>query len=217
MSDLIHYTFAASSAAYRTRIALNIKGLKPREVFVHLVRDGGQQHAAAYKALNPQEMVPTLIDDGVVLGQSLAIIEYLDETHPEPPLLPPDPLGRARVRQIAYAVACDIHPVNNLRIRQYLTKEMGQSPEAVAAWYKHWIDEGFAAIETLLAAPGTGTYCQGDQVTLADICLVPQVANARRFDIPLDAYPEIVRIDAALRELPAFAAAAPEAQPDFGT
>jgi maleylpyruvate isomerase len=217
MADIVHYTFAASSAAYRTRIALNLKGLKPREVYVHLVRDGGQQHAPAYAALNPQEMVPTLIEDGAVLGQSLAIIEYLDETRPEPPLLPRDPLGRARVRQLAYAVACDIHPVNNLRIRQYLAKEMGQGPEAVARWYRRWIDEGFDAIETLLSAAATGRFCHGDSVTLADICLVPQVANARRFDIPLDAYPRIVRIDAELRALPAFAAAAPEAQPDFGT
>ncbi len=217
MPGLIHYTFAASSAAYRTRIALNLKGLAVQDVYVHLVRDGGQQHAPAYAALNPQEMVPTLVDDGQVLGQSLAIIEYLDETRPEPPLLPADALGRARVRQIALAVACDIHPVNNLRIRQYLTKEMGRSQDDVARWYRHWIDEGFAAIERLLDDPRTGRFCHGDAPTLADICLVPQVANARRFDIPLDAYPRIVGIDAAARALPAFAAAAPDKQPDFGS
>jgi maleylpyruvate isomerase len=209
------YTYAASSAAYRVRIALNLKSLKPEFEFVHLLKDGGQHHAPSYRALNPQELVPTLEVDGRHLGQSLAIIEYLDETHPNPPLLPKDPFGRARVRQIAYAVACDIHPVNNLRVRQYLKTVLSVSDEAGSAWYRHWIEIGFKGIEAMLAGSReTGTYCHGNQVTIADICLVPQVANARRFNVPLEAFPTIVRIDEALRKLPAFAAAAPEKQPD---
>jgi maleylpyruvate isomerase len=209
------YTYAASSAAYRVRIALNIKGLKPEQEFVHLLKDGGQQHSPTYRALNPQELVPTLEVDGHQLGQSLAIIEYLDETHPKPELLPKDPLGRARVRQIAYAIACDIHPINNLRVRQYLKTVLNVADDAGSAWYRHWIETGFKGIEALLyGSTATGTYCHGDRVTLADICLVPQVANARRFNVPLEAFPTIVRIDEALRKLPAFAAAAPEKQPD---
>ena len=209
------YTYAQSSAAYRVRIALNLKGLKPDYALVHLLKDGGQQHAPTYRALNPQELVPTLDVDGHVIGQSLAIIEYLDETHPKPPLLPKEPLARARIRQIAYAIACDIHPVNNLRVRQYLKTVLNVTDEAGSAWYRNWIDVGFKGIEAMLyGSHETGTYCHGDQVSIADICLVPQVANARRFNIPLDPYPTIVRIDDALRKLPAFIAAAPEKQPD---
>ena len=214
MSTLIHYTFANSSSAYRTRIALNLKGLKVEERYVHLLREGGQQHDAAYAALNPQEIVPTLVDDGNAIGQSLAIIEYLDETYPEPPLLPRDPLGRARVRQVALAVACDIHPLNNLNVRQYLAETLSLDAVQAAAWYRHWIDRGFSAIEKLL--PGDGPYAFGDQPGLADIVLVPQVANAQRFNIPLEAYPRIVAADEAARSHPAFFAAAPENQPDFG-
>ena len=209
------YTYAQSSAAYRVRIALNLKDLKPDYEFVHLLKDGGQQHAASYRALNPQELVPTLDVDGHHLGQSLAIIEYLDETHPNPPLFPKAPFNRARVRQIAYAIASDIHPVNNLRVRQYLKTVLNVSDEAGNVWYRHWIELGFNAIEAMLSGSrDTGRYCHGDQVTLADICLVPQVANARRFNVPLDTYPTIVRIDEALRKLPAFVAAAPEKQAD---
>lgn len=212
--SLVHYTYAHSSAAYRTRIALNLKGLKPEERFIHLLKDGGQQHGADYAALNPLELIPTLVDGPATIAQSLAIIEYLDETYPDPPLLPKAPAARARVRQIALSIACDIHPVNNLRVRQYLTNVLHIDDAASKTWYRHWIDVGFKAVETMLDADGP--FACGDVPTLADIALVPQVANARRFDIPLDAYPRIVRADAAARALPAFAAAAPDKQPDFG-
>lgn len=209
------YTYANSSAAYRVRIAMNLKSIKPEQVFVHLLKDGGEHHKAEYHALNPQELVPTLVVGGRNIGQSLAIVEYLDETHPTPRILPHHPLDRARVRQIALAIACDMHPVMNLSVRQYLKSDMKKSDEEIAVWYEHFIHRGFKAIETLLAdSKETGKYCHGDEVTLADICLVPQVYNARRNKIALDAYPVIVRIDAALRELPAFADAAPEKQPD---
>jgi len=212
--SLIHYTYATSSAAYRTRIALNLKGLKAEERYVHLLKDGGQQHDPAYAAVNPMELIPTLIDGDVTIGQSLAIIEYLDEVYPDPPLLPKDPAGRARVRQIALSIVADIHPVNNLRIRQYLAQTLQIGDEASKTWYRRWIDAGFRGVEALLDAEGP--YACGPVPTIADIVLVPQVANARRFDIPLDLYPRIVRSDAAARALPAFADAAPEKQPDFG-
>ncbi len=210
---LVHYTYANSSAAYRTRIALNFKGLRADERFVHLIEDGGQQHHASYAALNPMELVPTLIDGPNVIGQSLAIIEYLDEVHPEPPLLPRTATARARVRQIALSIACDIHPVNNLRVRQYLSGVLGVDEAASKAWYRHWIDVGFRGVEALLDA--SGPFACGDAPTMADVALVPQVANARRFAIPLENYPRIVRADAAARALPAFAAAAPEMQADY--
>jgi maleylpyruvate isomerase len=213
--SLVHYTYASSSACYRTRIALNLKGLKPQEKFVHLLKDGGQQHDPAYAALNPLELIPTLVDGDATITQSLAIIEYLDEAYPEPPLMPKGAAARARVREIALSVACDIHPVNNLRIRQYLKKTLKIEDEASSIWYRHWIDVGFKAIETML--DGAGPYACGDTPTLADIVLVPQVANARRFDVPLDAYPKILRADATARAHPAFAAAAPDKQPDFGS
>ncbi len=212
--SLIHYTYASSSAAYRTRIALNLKGLDAEARYVHLLKDGGQQHDPAYAALNPMELIPTLIDGDATIGQSLAIIEYLDEVYPEPPLLPKGAAARARVRQVALSIVCDIHPVNNLRVRQYLSKTLVVGDEAAKTWYRHWIDVGFRGVEALLDA--NGPFACGDAPTMADIVLVPQVANARRFDIPLDDYPRIVRADAAARALPAFAAAAPEKQPDFG-
>jgi maleylacetoacetate isomerase len=209
------YTYANSSAAYRVRIALNLKGLRPEPIYVNLLKDGGQQRTPEYKAINPQGLVPALVDNGHALGQSLAIVEYLDETHPSPELMPRDAWGRARVRQIALAIACDIHPVNNLSIRQYLKAPLGQSDEEIAAWYRHWIDRGFTALETLLSSsPETGRFAHGDTPTLADICIVPQMYNARRYKIPLDAYPTLVRLDAEARALKAFADAAPEAQPD---
>lgn len=209
------YSYFRSSAAYRVRIALNLKGLSYDYVPVHLLKDGGQQLASEYTALNPSALVPTLVDGDAVLGQSLAIIEYLDETHPLPPLLPADPLGRARVRAISQNIACDIHPLNNLRVLKYLKHQMGVSEEAKNAWYTHWVEQGLASLEQMLAtSASTGAFCHGDTPTMADLCLVPQVANARRFECDMTAMPTILRIDAACRELPAFDLAAPGKQPD---
>jgi maleylpyruvate isomerase len=214
-SDFTLYSYFRSSAAFRVRIALNLKGIKPDYRFVHLLKDGGQQHAGSYKAVNPQELIPTLVHDGHTIGQSLAIMEYLDEIQPEPALLPKSPAGRARVRQIAYAVACDIHPVNNLRVLLHLRDDFGASEEKRAAWQRHWISLGFAAIETLLAGSRqTGRFCHGDTPTLADICLIPQLANARRVNLDLSPYPTILRIEQTALAHPAFAAALPSAQPD---
>jgi maleylpyruvate isomerase len=209
------YDYAYSSAAYRVRIALNLKGIAYDRTTVSLIKDGGQQHSEAYKAVNPQELIPALDVDGQVLGQSLAIIEYLDETYPAPPLLPSYPIEKARVRNIAYAIACDIHPVNNLRMRAQL-KAFGHSDEEIMAkWYAHWITVGFTALEKMLSASKeTGAFCHGDAPTLADLCLVPQMANAYRFKVSVDAFPTLVRIDKHCRAQPAFAAAAPEKQPD---
>ncbi|MHB8496081.1 MAG: maleylacetoacetate isomerase [Casimicrobiaceae bacterium] len=209
------YDYFRSSAAYRVRIALNLKGVVPDErTFVHLRM--GNQRAQDYLALNPQGLVPALaLDDGQVLTQSLAIIEYLDETHPEPPLLPADPVARARVRAIALQIACEIHPLNNLRVLNYLTGTMGVSKEQKNGWYRYWIDVGFEALEKQLARePETGRHCHGDTPTLADVCLVPQLANARRFAIDLSPYPTLTRIEAACNVLPSFAEAAPSTQPD---
>jgi maleylacetoacetate isomerase len=208
------YDYFRSSAAYRVRIALNLKGIAPDRAFVHLAR--AQQRTDAYLALNPQGLVPALeLDDGEVLTQSLAIIDWLDETYREPPLLPEDATARARVRSIALAIACDIHPLNNTRVLNYLSHTLGVSDEQRSGWYKYWIDQGFEALELRLARePQTGRYCHGDTPTLADVCLVPQVANARRYNLDLAPYPTIARIDAACSELPAFVAAAPARQPD---
>ena len=207
------YNYFRSSAAYRVRIALNLKGLPFDYAPIHLVK--GEQHAEAYRALNRQELVPTLTDGATVVTQSLAIIEYLDERHPEPPLLPSTPAGRARVRAIALAIACDIHPLNNLRVLRYLTRTLGIAEEAKDAWYRHWIETGLAALEAQLAAePATGTFCHGDAPTMADICLVPQLANARRTNVPLEPYPTLTRIEASCRALDAFGRAAPDRQPD---
>jgi maleylpyruvate isomerase len=209
------YSYFRSSAAYRVRIALNLKGIAPNYRFVHLLKDGGQQHAPAYARLNPQEIVPTLVHDGHAIGQSLAIMEYLDEVKPEPALLPKDPAGRARVRQLAYAVACDIHPINNLRVLNYLRKPFGHNDKDVITWMTHWIDLGLGAIETMLSGSSeTGRFCHGDTPTLADICLIPQMANARRGRTNLDAFPTLKRIEAACFELPAFDNAQPQKQPD---
>jgi maleylpyruvate isomerase len=206
------YSYFRSSAAYRARIALNLKGLSYETVSVHLTRGGGQQHGAEYRAVNPQRRVPALaIDGGDVLIQSLAIIEYLDETHPVPPLLPADPVARAHVRAIADVIACDIHPLNNTSPLFYLKNTLKQDQDAINAWYAHWVTVGFEAVEALLRP---GPYSFGDKVTLADVCLVPQVANARRFNVVLDRFPKIVAVDAACLELPAFDKARPENQPD---
>ncbi|HET9669754.1 MAG TPA: maleylacetoacetate isomerase [Casimicrobiaceae bacterium] len=209
------YDYFRSSAAYRVRIALNLKGVIPDErTFVHLRM--GNQRAQDYLALNPQGLVPALaLDDGNVLTQSLAIVEFLDETHPQPPLLPADPEGRARVRSIALAIACEIHPLNNLRVLNYLIGTLGVSREQKDGWYRYWIDVGFEALEKSLSRdPATGRFCHGDAPTLADVCLVPQLANARRFSIDLSPYPTLVRIESECNALPGFASAAPAKQPD---
>lgn len=209
------YTYWRSTAAYRVRIALYLKGLRFELEPVHLVREGGEQHLEPYRAINPQGLVPTLLDGGHVLTQSLAILEYLDEKQPEPALLPSDPLGRARVRSLAQMIASEVHPLNNLRVLQYLKGEMGLSDQQKTAWYHHWLEQGLAPLEKRLAnESATGRYCHGDSVSIADLCLVPQLYNARRFEFPLEDYPTLTRIDAACRELDAFRAAAPEAQPD---
>ncbi|QTN28817.1 maleylacetoacetate isomerase [Rhodoferax sp. AJA081-3] len=210
------YSYFRSSASYRVRIALNLKGLPFEYVPVHLLKDGGQQHTAEYQRINPAELVPTLVDDGQAIGQSLAIMEYLDETRPElPALLPRDALGRARVRALAQAIACEIHPLNNLRVLQYLEKDLKLDETTKATWYRHWITVGFTAVEALLANnPHTGAFCHGDTPGLADCCLIPQIANSRRFETPLDAFPTIRRIETACLALDAFVKAAPALQPD---
>ncbi|NML59577.1 maleylacetoacetate isomerase [Massilia sp. RP-1-19] len=210
------YTYFRSSAAYRVRIALNLKGLAYEAVPVHLLRSGGEQLQPAYRAVNPAAMIPSLeIDDGATLTQSMAIIEYLDETHPAVPLMPADPLGRARVRALALTVACDIHPLGNLRVLKYLVHELTVDDEAKAAWSRHWISEGFTALEAMLAgSPATGRFCHGDTPTLADCCLVPQVFNALRFEVDMTRFPTIARIHAACGERAGFAAAHPSKQPD---
>jgi maleylacetoacetate isomerase len=208
------YDYFRSSASYRLRIALNLKGLSPERAFVHLRR--GTQRADDYLELNPQGLVPSLVTDrGDVLTQSLAIIEWLDETQREPPLLPADSVARARVRSLALAIACDIHPLNNLRVLNYVTGTLGATSEQRDGWYRYWCDVGFEALETRLARDtATGVFCHGDTPTLADICLVPQLANSRRVNLDLAPYPTLLRIEAACTALPAFANAAPAKQPD---
>ena len=209
------YTYFRSSAAYRVRIALNLKGLPYEAVPVHLVKGGGEQLKDDYRAVNPSALVPTLQEEGATITQSMAILEYLEETHPAPPLLPSAPLERARVRELAQMIACDIHPVNNLRILRYLVRTLQVSDDAKNEWYRHWVREGFAALEAHLARdPAPGRFCLGDTPTLADCFLVPQVYNAARFDVDMTPYPRIAAIDAACAELPAFAAAHPGRQPD---
>ena len=206
------YSYFRSSAAYRVRIALNLKKLPYEMVPIHLTKDGGRQHTPEFRAINPQARVPALeVSSGEVLTQSLAIIEYLDDVHPEPPLLPTDALDRAKSRAIAQMIACDIHPLNNLIALQYLKRQLKHEQSEIDAWYHHWIIEGFRALEAVLEpAP----YACGANVTIADICLVPQVANARRYKVPLDQFPKIVAVDAACLKLPAFDRARPENQPD---
>lgn len=211
---LVLHTYFRSSAAYRVRIALALKGLAYQSVPVHLLRGGGEQHGAAFAALNPAELLPVLVVGAVTLTQSLPTIEYLDEVHPAPPLLPADAAGRARVRAMAQLIACDIHPLNNLRVLQYLEGPLGVDAAAKAAWYAHWVGLGFKALEALLQDPRTGAFCHGDTPTLADCCLVPQLYNAERFQVPMDAYPQVRRIGAACRALAAFQQAAPEVQAD---
>ena len=214
-SDLVLYGYWRSSAAYRVRIALNLKGLAYESRAVHLVQGGGQQHAPAFAELNPQELVPCMIDQGKTVTQSLAIIEYLEETHPSVALLPPDAAGRARVRAIAQSIACDIHPLGNLRLLQWLTTQFGAGDAQKGEWSRHWIATGFDALEMVLARDTeTGRFCHGDTPGMADACLVPQFYNALRWKLPLDGYPTIRRIHEACNQLDAFKQAAPEAQPD---
>ena len=208
---MLLYDYFRSSAAFRVRIALNLKNLQAERRYIHLRR--GEQRAPGYLEMNPQGLVPTLVVGERRLMQSLAIIEYLDERHPLPPLLPPGQEDRAWVRSIALAIACDIHPIDNLRVLQYLER-IGVDPAARDEWYQHWIVEGFNAIEPQLAARGNGPFCLGDAPTLADVFLVPQVANSARFNMPLDAYPRIRAINAACLALPAFDLAQPSRQFD---
>jgi maleylacetoacetate isomerase len=206
------YSYFRSSAAYRVRIALNLKGIAYETAPVHLIRDGGHNKRPEFRAVNPQMRVPALVTPGGdTLIQSLAIIEYLDETHPQPPLLPKDPIARAKVRGIADLIASDIHPLNNTSPLRYLKNELHQEQSAIDTWYHHWVLAGFAALEALIEP---GPYAWGATVTLADICLVPQVANGRRLKVPLDQFPKIVAVDAACQALPAFERARPENQPD---
>jgi len=212
---IVLYTYWRSSAAYRVRIGLELKGLAWEARPVHLVRDGGEQHRDAYRALNPQQQVPTLLHEGHVLTQSLAILEYLDERFPQVPLLPADAAGRARVRALAQLVACDSHPINNLRVMQYLERSLQLPADARTQWTLHWIAEGFAAMEALLAnSRDTGVFCHGDRPGLADICLLPQLYNAHRFGLDLAPYPTLRRIQAACQALDAFDRARPEHQLD---
>jgi maleylacetoacetate isomerase len=206
------YSYFRSSAAYRVRIALNLKGIAYETASVHLVKDGGHNRRPEYRAVNPQMRVPALVTDtGEVLIQSLAIIDYLDETRPDPPLLPKDSIARAKARAMADIVACDIHPLNNTSPLRYLKRVLHQEQSAIDAWYHHWVSEGFEALEALVAP---SPYCCGSAVTIADILLVPQVYNARRLKVPLDAFPKITAIEAACLALPAFDRARPENQPD---
>jgi maleylacetoacetate isomerase len=211
--NLVLYSYWRSSASYRVRMALNLKGLDYRIEPVHLVQDGGQQHAPAYAALNPQQLVPTLVDGQTVIRQSMAMLEYLEDIAPEPALLPADPAGRARVRAIASAIACDIHPLNNLRVLKYLVGKLGAEETEKLSWYRHWTETGLAAVERMIAE-GAGAYCHGDQISIADCCLLPQVYNARRFDCDLSGLDHIQRICTRLETLEAIRQAAPENQPD---
>ncbi|RWL18679.1 MAG: maleylacetoacetate isomerase [Mesorhizobium sp.] len=214
MSDLVLHNYYRSSTSYRVRIALEMKGLTYQYVPHHLRH--GEHLEPAYLAVNPQGLVPALIlGDGTLLTQSLAIIEFLDETRPEPPLLPQDALGRARVRMLAQMIACDIHPVNNLRVLTSLRTLFGAGDADVANWFRHWVNEGFQPLEKILASSSeTGTFCHGDTPGLADICLVAQVASNARFGVDLMPYPTITRVHAACMAVPAFRKAAPENQID---
>ncbi len=209
MTRPILHDYFRSSAAYRVRIALALKGVDYEHRVINLAR--GDQKDAAFRAINPQGLVPCLEIDGLVLTQSLAICDYLDATHKAVPFVPKDPAQRAHVLALALTVACDIHPLNNLRILKYLTGELGIGDEAKDEWYRHWVKEGLAALETL-AAPRAGTFLHGDAPTLADICLIPQLYNARRFAVPLTPYPTLRRIDETASAHPAFAAAHPDRQ-----
>jgi maleylacetoacetate isomerase/maleylpyruvate isomerase len=207
------YTYFRSSAAFRVRIALNLKRLAYEPVFVHLAK--GEHRQPQYAEVNPQALLPTLeLDDGTRLTQSLAIIEWLDEKHPAPALLPKDALARSRVRSLAYLVACEIHPLNNLRVLQHLKRALGQSQEQIDNWYRHWIADGLAKLEAELARPGTGKFCHGDAPSMADCCLVPQIFNAKRYNSELTPYPVTLRVFENCMKLEAFDRAQPAKQAD---
>jgi maleylacetoacetate isomerase len=215
MEKLTLYSYFRSSAAYRVRIALNLKGLCYDQRFVHLVKGGGEQHSNSYREINPQRLVPSLMVGATILTQSAAICEYLEETYRIPPLFPSDPAARAYIRGVMQAIACDIHPLNNTRVLSYLTKTLDLLDAEKAAWYRHWVEEGLAAIEIMISKHGdAGKCCHGDDPTFADAFLIPQLFNARRFDIPLDAYPRLTSIESHCLQLKAFIAAHPSAQPD---
>ena len=206
------YDYFRSSAAYRVRIALNLKGLTAEHVPVHLVRGGGEHRQPSFLSVNPQGLLPALeLDDGTVLAQSLAILEYLEESHPEPPLLPADPVARAQVRAICQMVACEIHPLNNLRTLQYLKNELGHDQDTVNTWYAHWISSGFAAIDKVIGSDG---YCFGGALTMADACLVPQIFNAHRFNVDLSPFPNVAKVEEVCGAMEAFAKAHPARQAD---
>jgi maleylacetoacetate isomerase len=206
------YSFFRSSAAYRVRIALNVKGVAYETITVDL--PGSAHHAAAFRDVNPQATIPTLDDDGTILWQSLAIIEYLDARYPSPRLIPAEPVARAHVQALAQLIACEIHPLNNLRVLKYLRGELKLDDASVNKWYSHWIAEAFGPLETLVTRFGSARHCYGDTLSLADVCLVPQIYNARRFSVDLAPYPKLVQIASNLEREPAFASAAPALQPD---
>jgi maleylacetoacetate isomerase len=206
------YTYFRSSAAFRVRIALNLKGLAYEPAFVHLGK--GEHRQPAYAAVNPQGLLPALEVDGALLAQSIAIMEYLEEAHAQPPLLPDHPLGRARVRSLSLIVACEIHPLNNPRVLKYVKNTLGHSQEEIDAWYRYWIADGLAKLEAELGRPGTGRHCHGDAPSMADCCLVPQIFNAQRFACDLKPYPTVMRVFDACMRLEAFDRARPDKQPD---
>jgi maleylpyruvate isomerase len=207
------YGYWRSTAAYRVRIALHLKALPYESVSVHLVKNGGEQHSERYRQLNPQGLVPYFVDGNVELSQSIAILEYLDDVYPQSSLLPGNAQNKAKVRAFSQAIACDIHPLNNLRVLQYLTNACEVNASNKDAWYAHWIAEGFSALEQQVADQ-SGQYCFGDAITMADLCLIPQIYNANRFNVPLDKYPNLVRINQNCLENEAFRKALPENQTD---
>ena len=213
-AELLLYSYWRSSSAYRVRIALNLKGIQYRQKFVHLVREGGEQHKTEYREVNPLGLVPALVHEHQTIVQSMAICEYLEETFTDIPLLPANPIARARVRTISQSITSEVQPLNNLAVMHYLKNEMRQDDAAIKAWYAHWITRGFSALESWLSTPDSGLYCHGDTPTLADCFLVPQVYNAERFSCDLELYPNIRRITAQCRSLAAFDAAAPDNQAD---
>lgn len=207
------YSYWRSSAAYRVRIALHYKGIEFDTQSVHLVQDGGQQHSDAYQQLNPSQLIPTLKDGDLVIGQSMAILQYLEERYPQSPLLPDDIVKRAHIQSFALDIACDIHPLNNLRVLQHLTAEFKNNDDQNQQWYRHWLATGFKVLEEKLRRHG-GLFCYGDQPTLADVVLVPQVYNAHRYELGMDDFPFIQSVYERCNDIEAFALAAPEVQPD---